>query len=192
MKLDHKNRGFTLIELLIVIAVIAILASVVFVALDPLTRFQDARDSSRWNDIAAIMSAIKVDQVDNGGPYVQPIVDVNDTSGTGPLGVNAPAYEEIFMIGEAGGGSVTTACSPPAVNCPYLFQGTLSEASPAGCVDLSGLVSEGYMGEIPVSPSANGTWDSDYTGYFLMTTDTGSIMIGACEPENEEYIQILQ
>ena len=43
----EKRRGFTLIELLVVIAIISILAVVVFVALDPVTRFQDARDSRR-------------------------------------------------------------------------------------------------------------------------------------------------
>ena len=68
--MNKKTKGFTLIELLIVIAIIAIIAAVVFVALDPLTRFQDARDASRWSDTAALLSAIKVDQVDNGGSYL--------------------------------------------------------------------------------------------------------------------------
>ena len=61
------NKGFTLIELLIVIAIIAILAAVVFVSLDPLTRFQDARDARRWTDVDAVLSAMKLDQVDQGG-----------------------------------------------------------------------------------------------------------------------------
>ena len=40
-----SKKGFTLIELLIVIAIIAVLAGAVFVALDPLTRFRDARNA---------------------------------------------------------------------------------------------------------------------------------------------------
>src|SRR3989344_7417247 len=82
-----SKAGFTLIELLIVIAIIAILAAVVFVALDPLTRFRDARDSSRWSDITAILSAIKVDQVDNGGSYIAVVSGL--TAG------------EVYMIGTA-------------------------------------------------------------------------------------------
>ncbi|EKD47532.1 MAG: hypothetical protein ACD_66C00019G0006, partial [uncultured bacterium] len=45
----RTKKGFTLIELLIVIAIIAILAAAIFVALDPVTRFQEARDARRYN-----------------------------------------------------------------------------------------------------------------------------------------------
>lgn len=65
-KLNNK-KGFTLIELLVVIAIIAILAVVVFVALDPVTRFADARNSRRWNDVNNIQTAIHQYIVDNGG-----------------------------------------------------------------------------------------------------------------------------
>lgn len=68
-----NNKGFTLIELLIVIAIIAIIAGVVFVALDPLTRFQDSRDSRRWGDITGVLSAVKISQVDNKGNYLPAI-----------------------------------------------------------------------------------------------------------------------
>ena len=57
----NNKKGFTLIELLIVIAIIAVLAAAVFVALDPLTRFSDARDATRASDITQILSAIKID-----------------------------------------------------------------------------------------------------------------------------------
>jgi prepilin-type N-terminal cleavage/methylation domain-containing protein len=63
----NKNKGFTLIELLVVIAIIAILATVVFVALDPVTRFADARDSRRWNDVNSILTAVHEYIVDNDG-----------------------------------------------------------------------------------------------------------------------------
>ena len=57
--LKSAQRGFTLIELLIVIAIIAILAGVVFVSLDPLQRFLDARDAARWTDVTAVLSAVR-------------------------------------------------------------------------------------------------------------------------------------
>src|SRR3990167_2113773 len=65
--ITRKSKGFTLIELLVVIAIIATLAVVVFVALDPATRFQEARNSTRWNHVNSISTAIHEFIVDNDG-----------------------------------------------------------------------------------------------------------------------------
>lgn len=161
-----RSKGFTLIELLIVIAIIAILASVVFVALDPLKRFKDARDSSRWNDVTAMLSAIKVDQVDNGGNYLDVIQD-------------APA-DEVYMIT---GVADTLGCDTYFAAC----DATISQGS---CMNLQGLVDEGYLGKMPVSPNGAGTWTSEYTGYYIMKEQNGNILVGACESENADDISV--
>lgn len=67
MSNKNKSNGFTLIELLVVISIIAILATVVFVALDPVKRFADARNSRRWSDVNNLITAIHQYIVDNGG-----------------------------------------------------------------------------------------------------------------------------
>lgn len=161
----HNKKGFTLIELLIVIAIIAIIAAVAFVALDPLTRFQDARDSSRWSDTSAVLSAIKVDQVDNGGSYLAAIAST--TAG------------EVYMIG-----TCTSGCDDQNTQCD-----TAVESDTHG-VDLSGLVDEGYLGEVPISPNGQGTWDSNTTGYTLQRDATGVITVRACESENPSSPEI--
>lgn len=61
------QKGFTLVEILVVVTIIALLAAVVFVALDPVTRFGDARNSRRWNDINSILTAIHLYIVSNDG-----------------------------------------------------------------------------------------------------------------------------
>ena len=62
-----RNKfGFTLIELLIVIVVIAIVAVIVFIALNPLARFQEARDSARISDVIAIRKAFELYAFDTG------------------------------------------------------------------------------------------------------------------------------
>jgi len=69
MKKDKvkKNSGFTLIELLIVMAIIAILAATIFVAVDPVKRFSEARNTQRWSEIVAILNATLKYTVDNKG-----------------------------------------------------------------------------------------------------------------------------
>jgi len=65
-----SNRsGFTLVELLLVIGIIATLAVVVFVALDPAKRFADARDARRNSDVETILSAVHQYVIDNKGPF---------------------------------------------------------------------------------------------------------------------------
>ena len=63
----HQKKGFTLIELLGVIGIISALTAVVFVALNPAKRFQDARNARRTTDADTILSAVHQYIVDNGG-----------------------------------------------------------------------------------------------------------------------------
>lgn len=79
---NNRRLGFTLIELLVVIAIIATLATVVFVALNPLERFADARNSRRWNDVNSILTAVHEYIVDNGGALPSGVTTTEKQLGT--------------------------------------------------------------------------------------------------------------
>ncbi len=64
-----SRQAFTLIEILIVIALIAVLAGVLIVALNPARQFSQARNSQRWNNVDTIQGAINNNVVDNKGTF---------------------------------------------------------------------------------------------------------------------------
>lgn len=165
MENKRNLRGFTLIELLLVIAIIAILAGVVFVALDPATRLQDARDSVRKSDTEEILSATKLNQLDNGGTYLAAISGL--TTGS------------VYMIGTAVAG-----CDDQNAYCDTDV--TLDTS----CIDLTGLVTSGHLGVIPVSPNGSGAWVAATTGYTATLNATGTLTIRACESENTDEITV--
>ena len=165
MKINHQKNisGFTLIELLIVIAVMAILTTVVFVALNPLARFQDARNNRRWTDVNAILSAIKLCQVDNGGLYCGEITDTRIED------------DQEYMLGKCSGGTSGVSCSIPE-------DGTLN---PTFCIDMDFYRDEagGYLPAIPVDPSLSDDPNLNGIGYYFIRKSNGSLTIGSCFEE---------
>lgn len=62
-----RNAGFTLIEVLLVIAILAILAAVVIIALNPGKQLAEAQNAQRRSDVRAILDAMHQYSVDNNG-----------------------------------------------------------------------------------------------------------------------------
>ena len=62
-----KSRGFTLIEILLVIGLIAILAAIVIIAINPARQFAQARNTQRSSNVNAILNAVHQNMIDNDG-----------------------------------------------------------------------------------------------------------------------------
>lgn len=88
MRKTKKNKGFTLIEILVVIGLIAILAAVVLIAINPARQFAQARNSQRLSNLNTILNAIGQNIADNKGVFTcsgigNTIGSATSTIGTG-------------------------------------------------------------------------------------------------------------
>lgn len=64
-----SKQGFTLIEVLLVIGIIAILAAIVIVAVNPARQFAQARNSQRRSGVQTILNAVNQNMIDNQGDF---------------------------------------------------------------------------------------------------------------------------
>ena len=87
---NSKSKGFTLIEILVVIGIIAILAAIVIIAINPARQFAQARNSQRTSNVNAILNGV--------GQYIA------DNKGLLPAAVTALANDTPTAVGGGGGG----------------------------------------------------------------------------------------
>lgn len=67
--MSKLSRGFTLIEILLVIGLIAILAAIVIIAINPARQFAQARNTQRFSDVNAVLNAVHQNMIDNRGNW---------------------------------------------------------------------------------------------------------------------------
>jgi type IV pilus assembly protein PilA len=128
-----NQKGFTLIELLIVIVIISILAAIIFVAIDPATRFGDARNARRRSEVVSILNAVLRYQVDNNGAL--------------PTGLDAvPASSQVL-------GTAVTGCDSGCTN---------GGTTLAACLNMTASLVDAHLAAIPVDPNTGTATNTGY------------------------------
>jgi len=199
--MTSRRQGFTLIELLIVIGIIGFLAAAILVAVDPVKRIQDARNSQRWAEVNAILNAILNKQVDG-----RILVD-----GISPAQIDNDFTSAQVIVRETGGINCTS--QPSAPSCPGAVTNGLNYTIPAaglydcvvklhdGVTPANGIDPE-YIAELPFDPDYESV-DHDptstlsdlvlgdnNTGYYINRSSGNRLEIGACHPDQTAIIRV--
>ncbi|MFZ3100095.1 MAG: type II secretion system protein [Minisyncoccales bacterium] len=132
---ENRNQsGFTLIEILVVIGLIAFLAAVVIIAINPARQFAQGRNSQRVSNVNAVLNAIGQNIADNKG-----IFDCASTT--------LPAAA--MMMNDSGGYDIRDCIVPT-----YISELPADPVGGKACADAG--CSGGYNTEYTVLQDANG------------------------------------
>ncbi len=161
------NKGFTLIEILIVIGIIAILAAIVIIAINPAKQFAQARNTQRTANVNAILNAIGQRIADNKGKF-----DGDFAIGTPAVTYTCPTLPDI----DAG--------DIPTTN---IHMGPELDTTPAED-NLSCLVPT-YIPTLPYDPSlSDKPAGSDSIGYQVGVDPQGRVTVCSTEAATEKAI----
>lgn len=147
-------------EILVVVALIAILATITFIAINPAQNFQDTRNTQRSSHVGQILNAVS-----------QYLSEEGNTVG------------DFTVLDDAGVATAMPACGVGVA----IIGDTPVAASGDVYADLDNDLVDQYIVGIPVDPQ---TGDAADTGYTICEEGSGRITIAAPDAEDGEVISV--
>ncbi|MEI6191287.1 MAG: LamG-like jellyroll fold domain-containing protein [bacterium] len=159
LKLKNKSSGFTLLEILLVIGIIAILAGIVIIAINPSKQLAQVRNSQRKSDIKQINNAITQYYIDNS---------------SFPSTISTTTLTEVCNTGSVS----NTATSTNRVNCATAGLANLSTLVPTYLVSIP-TDPTGSSSLLSFVPTAYAATNATGTGYKVGVSATKQVLISA-------------
>jgi len=100
-----NQKGFTLLEVLLVVAIIAILAGIVIIAINPGKQLGDTRNAQRQADVTTILNAVYQYSLDNNGTLPTSITNTATEickTGTAPATCTSGSLVDLSTITSSG------------------------------------------------------------------------------------------
>lgn len=116
MKISPRHRGFTLIEVLLVVVIIAILAGIVIIAVNPARQIAQTNNAQRDNDVRAILDSVHQYSIDNRGVLPAAVTATATVVGSGVgqidiCSVLVPTYISAMPYDPTATGAAYTDCT---------------------------------------------------------------------------------
>jgi len=131
-----NKKGFTLLEILLVVAIIAILAGIVILAINPRKQLADANNTRRWADVNTILNAVYQYSIDNKGttlsaiPVVSGEICKKDVDCTGFINLSTLLTDEKYLVDIPVDPSVTSGGSGTGYNIVKSTNGRITITAP--------------------------------------------------------------
>jgi len=158
-RLKNKSSGFTLLEILLVIGIIAILAGIVIVAINPSKQLAVVRNTQRKSDLKQIYNAITQYYIDNSSfPSTISTTTLNEVCNTGSVS--------------------NTSTSTNGVNCATAGLANLSVLVPTYLVSIP-TDPTGTSSLLSFIPTAYAATTATGTGYKVGVNTSKQVLISA-------------
>jgi len=157
---QNMQKGFTLLEVLLVVAIIAILAGIVIIAINPGKNLGDTRNSQRSADVNTIINGTYQYILDNNG--VLPTVGAR----TGAVAIST---------------TPTEVCNTATATCTGLVDLAVLTTNGKYVVSIP---------KDPQSPNCPTGCGANGTGYTIAKDVNGRLIVAAMNPENGKTISV--